>query len=206
MIVPWAHGFKSVKFLQHIRLTNDYRPNDTYAAIDGGVEGNDPSSVQKTYTTVDHIDGGPAVPAGQPVVVSGVLTSGRTPASHLEYWVRGPDPKLGGRVAPLSANNPEFVAGPWVRFEIPPPPNLAEVLPAGTAPSQLFGVTAAGVPSRWPLPFSFIAWQVPVTLAQPGFYEIYARAVDVAGNAQPEPRPYYKSGRNSVDRRRVHVV
>ena len=39
MIVPWGHGFKSVKFLQHIRITNDYRANDTYAQIDEGVEG-----------------------------------------------------------------------------------------------------------------------------------------------------------------------
>jgi hypothetical protein len=48
MIVPFGHGFKSVKFLQHIRLTNDYRANDTYAAIDEGDEGNDPGSIQKT--------------------------------------------------------------------------------------------------------------------------------------------------------------
>ena len=31
MVVPWAHGFKSVKWLQHIMLTNDYQANDTYA-------------------------------------------------------------------------------------------------------------------------------------------------------------------------------
>ena len=31
MIVPWAHGFKSIKWLQHIALTNDFRANDTYA-------------------------------------------------------------------------------------------------------------------------------------------------------------------------------
>ena len=31
MVVPWAHGFKSIKWLQHIVLTNDYKANDTYA-------------------------------------------------------------------------------------------------------------------------------------------------------------------------------
>src|SRR5262249_9192728 len=31
MVVPWAHGFKSIKWLQHIVLTNDYQANDTYA-------------------------------------------------------------------------------------------------------------------------------------------------------------------------------
>ena len=33
MIVPWGHGFKNVKWLQHIRLTNDYRAADTYASL-----------------------------------------------------------------------------------------------------------------------------------------------------------------------------
>ena len=31
MVVPWAHGFKSIKWLQRIVLTNDYKANDTYA-------------------------------------------------------------------------------------------------------------------------------------------------------------------------------
>ena len=31
MVVPWAHGFKSIKWLQQIVLTNEYKANDTYA-------------------------------------------------------------------------------------------------------------------------------------------------------------------------------
>lgn len=46
MVVPHAHGFKSVKWLQHITLTNDYRVADTYANIDD--IGNDPMSYLKT--------------------------------------------------------------------------------------------------------------------------------------------------------------
>jgi hypothetical protein len=46
MIVPHAHGFKSVKWLQHITVTNDYRAGDTYATIDGGL--NDVMSYLKT--------------------------------------------------------------------------------------------------------------------------------------------------------------
>ena len=46
MIVPHAHGFKSVKWLQNITLTNDYRVADTYATIDDS--GNDPMSYLKT--------------------------------------------------------------------------------------------------------------------------------------------------------------
>jgi DMSO/TMAO reductase YedYZ molybdopterin-dependent catalytic subunit len=32
MIVPWAHGFKSIKWLQRIVLTNQFQANDTNAA------------------------------------------------------------------------------------------------------------------------------------------------------------------------------
>ena len=35
MVVPWAHGFKSVKWLTDIEVTNDYRAADTYASLDG---------------------------------------------------------------------------------------------------------------------------------------------------------------------------
>jgi DMSO/TMAO reductase YedYZ molybdopterin-dependent catalytic subunit len=31
MVVPWAYGFKSIKWLRQIVLTNDHRINDTYA-------------------------------------------------------------------------------------------------------------------------------------------------------------------------------
>ena len=48
MLIPWAHGFKSVKWLQHITLTNDYKANDTYA-----LQNNDPESYLKTAAYID---------------------------------------------------------------------------------------------------------------------------------------------------------
>ncbi|WP_406699715.1 molybdopterin-dependent oxidoreductase [Singulisphaera sp. Ch08] len=48
MVVPWSHGFKSVKWLQQIMLTNDYQANDTYALAN-----NDPESYLKTATYLD---------------------------------------------------------------------------------------------------------------------------------------------------------
>ena len=38
MLVPEAYGFKSVKWLQRIVLTNDFRANDTYANANNDVE------------------------------------------------------------------------------------------------------------------------------------------------------------------------
>ncbi|MCA8988845.1 MAG: molybdopterin-dependent oxidoreductase, partial [Planctomycetaceae bacterium] len=50
LIVPWAYGFKSIKWLQRISLTNDYRANDTYAA-----QNNDPDSPMKTAAYIDRL-------------------------------------------------------------------------------------------------------------------------------------------------------
>ena len=63
-----------------------------------------------------------------------------------------------------------------------------------------------GSPERWPLPFSYTSWSAEITDLPVGSYELRARTVDVAGNAQPEPRPVQKSGRNAIGCRRVEVV
>lgn len=64
------------------------------------------------------------------------------------------------------------------------------------------------VPEQWPLPFSYSSWatEIPGGTLERGHYEIRARTVDVAGNAQPQPRPYHKNGRNTIGTRRVQVV
>src|SRR5437868_3703459 len=69
MIVPWAHGFKSIKWLQRIVLTNNHQANDTYA--NGN---NDPDSYLKTAAYLDA--GPPTFKAGQAVVVSGTAMVG----------------------------------------------------------------------------------------------------------------------------------
>src|SRR3954449_10661242 len=65
MIVPWAHGFKSIKWLQRIALTNDYRANDTYAE-----RNNDPESHLKTAAYLDEL--AKVQPAGALVAISGL--------------------------------------------------------------------------------------------------------------------------------------
>src|SRR6201995_1952799 len=69
MVIPWAHGFKSIKWLQRIAVTNDFRANDTYANAN-----NDPESHLKTAA---YIDGSPEkFPVGQPVIMTGRVLSG----------------------------------------------------------------------------------------------------------------------------------
>jgi hypothetical protein len=149
MIIPHGYGYKNVKFLQHIRCTNDYRANDTYAAIDEGEEGNDPAAVQKTYTTVDRMIGAPAVAYGAPVHLSGVLMNGRTRCSHLEYWVRGPFAEADTARKLVDDDDEELLTGPWVRFELPPPPeSLDDALPPGIAARDLFAVREGALHCR----------------------------------------------------------
>ena len=91
MVVPWAHGFKSIKWLQRIVLTNDFRANDTYALAN-----NDPESHLKSAAYLDSLADQQA--AGQPVVVSGLAISGLSGLRRVEVWVRD-NPGRAGRTA-----------------------------------------------------------------------------------------------------------
>ena len=81
MVVPWAHGFKSIKWLQRIVLTNDYQANDTYA-----LQNNDPESPLKTAAYLDEMPARFA--AGQPVTAGGLVISGLSGLQRVEYWLR----------------------------------------------------------------------------------------------------------------------
>src|SRR4029077_999416 len=69
MIVPWAHGFKSIKWLQRIVLTNDFKANDTYANAN-----NDPDSYLKTMARID--DGPRVFKRGETVALRGTAIVG----------------------------------------------------------------------------------------------------------------------------------
>ena len=70
MVVPWAHGFKSVKWLRQVMLTNDYHANDTYALAN-----NDPESYLKTAAYLDDLAEATA-PAGGAVTIRGTAMVG----------------------------------------------------------------------------------------------------------------------------------
>lgn len=141
---------------------------------------------------------------GEPVFLSGVAMNGRTPLSRVEYWVRSV-----GTDAPsaLADDADELLAAPWEEATIQPPPtDWTAALPDGTDPTEVFGFGANGQPSTWPLPMSYVGWSITITDLAEGEYELRARTVDISGNAQPQPRPVQKSGRNSIGCRRVTVI
>jgi DMSO/TMAO reductase YedYZ molybdopterin-dependent catalytic subunit len=189
MVVPWAHGFKSIKWLQRITLTNDYRANDTYALAN-----NDPDSYLKTMA---RIDGGQEVfQAGGPVVLRGTAVSGWSGLKRVEYWLR-PDKGTHGR---LEDDAPDWKTAKWLPCTLEPPPDdWGGTLPDGVMPKDVWGFDAkTGKPKDWPLRFSLALWTVKLKDVAAGAYEFRVRSIDLNGYAQPEPRPYPKSGLNQI--------
>lgn len=195
MVVPWAHGFKSIKWLQRIVLTNDYRTNDTYA-----LQNNDPDSPLKTAAYLDEMP--PRFAAGQPINAGGLVISGLSGLERVEYWVR----PAGER--DLAEDDPEWEKASWTAATLAEPPkDWSAVLPAGVRPQNVLGFDRqTGRPGTWPLRYSMITWSATIAGLAPGRYELRARAVDLNGFAQPEPRPILKAGKNPVQLRRFEVA
>ncbi len=189
MIVPWAHGFKSIKWLQRIVLTNDFKANDTYAS------GN--NDIESYLKTAAYLDDGPApVRAGEPVTLTGTAMVGWSGLKRVEYWLR-PD---GGTHGQLADDDPAWQTARWQPCRIEPPPDdWGGSLPGGVLPKDVWGFDPrTSKPKEWPLRFSVAHWSATLAGLKAGAYEFRARAVDLNGFAQPEPRPYPKSGRNAV--------
>jgi DMSO/TMAO reductase YedYZ molybdopterin-dependent catalytic subunit len=197
MVVPWSHGFKSIKWLRSIVLTNDYKANDTYA-----LQNNDPDSYLKTAA---YLGKGPdSFRSGAPIVIDGTAMAGWSGLQRVEFWVR---PSTGGDIK-LPFDDPAWTSAVWRPCALmPAPDDWPAILPAGTDARKIWGFDpATGKPRSWPLLFSMVPWSARLEGVKPGSYEFRVRAVDLNGFAQPEPRLYQKSGMNLVPCRRFEVT
>lgn len=195
MVVPWGYGFKSIKWLQQIWVTNNPRNTDTYA------EGNnDPEAVMKTAAFTDAVP--PKLPAGQPLTFAGVVMCGPSGVRRVEFWVR----RLEADSPALADDAPELLRAPWAECPLDPQPNWGAVLPPGVRPHDLLGFDrTTGRPAAWPMKYSVAPFTATVRGLAAGRYEFRARAVDLNGFAQPEPRPLQKTGKNAIQVRRFEV-
>jgi DMSO/TMAO reductase YedYZ molybdopterin-dependent catalytic subunit len=198
MVVPWAHGFKSVKWLQNVILTNDYQANDTYALAN-----NDPESYLKTAAYLDDADDA-TYPAGTQVTIRGTAMVGWPGLECVEGWLR-PTTAFGDA---LPDNDPAWTAAQWRPCRLDPPPgNMAAELPDGVNPAKIWGFGPDGKPKEWPMRFSVVRWSMPLDTLKPGTYEFRVRTVDRNGFAQPEPRPFaQRSGLNGIQRKRLRII
>ena len=196
MVVPWAHGFKSVKWLQRITLTSDYQANDTYA-----LRNNDPESYLKTAAYFDNTNR-EQFPAGRPIGVGGSAMVGWPGLERVEYWLRpATDQPLD-----LPDDSPAWRTARWQPCVIEPAPTQWHNLPENVLPREVHGFGQNGQPTEWPIRFTFVLWSLTLNNVAAGRYEIRVRTVDRNGFAQPQPRPLQKSGRNRIQAKIIEVT
>jgi DMSO/TMAO reductase YedYZ molybdopterin-dependent catalytic subunit len=198
MVVPWAHGFKSIKWLQRIVLTNDYYANDTYA-----LQNNDPESYLKTAAYIDDLQPRTFV-HGKPVVIQGTAMVGWPGLERVEGWLR-PEAGTHGQIGD---DDPAWRTAVWRPCVIETPPtDWGSALPDDVKPSEVWGFGSNGQPRQWPMRFSVAQWSTTLTDLKPGGYEFRVRTVDKNGFAQPEPRPFQqKSGVNAIQCKQFIVM
>ena len=187
MLVPECYGFKSIKWLDRIVLTNDYRANDSYAE-----KNNDPQSPMKTLARLD-VHGPSTFKKGETVSVDGVAVVGASGLRRVEYWLRR-DQGTHGVLAP---DDPAWASAEWKEIPLPhePAADWGALLPGGKFPEGVHLIDSLKQrPLAWPVPFSWIPWSLRLEGLEPWAYELRVRAVDLNGFAQPEPRPNNQSG------------
>ena len=186
MIVPEAYGFKSVKWLKSVVLTNEPAANDTYA---GG--NNDIDSWMKTMSLFVHNPD--TVKVGQTVPVTGIAQVGVGGLSKVQVWVKPKNKEW-------PKEDPYFTKAPWKDAEIlPAPEHWGGDLPEGILPKRVRFFTEKGKPKHWPMRYTIAHWATVLEDIKAGDYTIYCRTIDDKGIPQPLPRPFRKSGRNDID-------
>ena len=187
VVVPEAYGFKSIKWLTHLVLTNLAVANDTY--IEGN---NDVDSPLKTFAATLSVP--QSVNANQRIPVTGYAQVGISGLKKVQVWVcsKGTEPR----------DDPYFSTVNWTDATILPPPETGEWggnLPDSRIPEGTLGFDSTGRPATWPMRFSKVHWAVLLNGLPAGEYTLRSRTVDEKGQPQPMPRPFRKSGHADIE-------
>lgn len=186
MLVPDAYGFKSVKWLIRVVLTNGPFANDTYA--------NGNNDIDSWMKTSARIVSRPAkVKPGQPVPVTGMAQVGISGLTKVQYLLLPQEP-------PWPADDPWFTKADWKDAEVlPAPTRWGGGFPEGKLPEGTIGIDAkSGKPAAWPMRYAIVHWGALLTDILPGKYDLLCRSIDANGIAQPLPRPFLKAGGNAI--------
>jgi DMSO/TMAO reductase YedYZ molybdopterin-dependent catalytic subunit len=192
IVVPEAYGFKSIKWLTHVVLTNLPHANDTYA------EGNnDLESPLKSFAAT--LGAPTEAAAGRPIPVTGYAQVGISGVSKVQVWM-----------TPSATNWPKddeyFARAPWIDAEILPPPERWDGgLANDRIPPSTIGFDAEGRPRTWPMRLAKVHWAAILPGVPAGEYTFRCRTVDERGTAQPLPRPFRKSGHALIEKVTIQV-
>ncbi|MCE9608492.1 MAG: molybdopterin-dependent oxidoreductase [Planctomycetia bacterium] len=185
VVVPEAYGFKSIKWLTHLVLTNLAHANDTYASGN-----NDLDSPLKTFAAI--LSSPTGFKPGQPIPVSGYAQVGISGLSKVQVSIES-------NAKPRPEGDPHFTTAPWVDADLLAPPKHWGALPEGKLPAETHGFTAAGEPKTWPLRLTNAHWAKVLPGLPAGEYTLRSRTIDEKGHAQPMPRPFRKSGHSAIE-------
>ncbi|VTR95943.1 sulfite oxidase : Putative sulfite oxidase OS=Microbacterium oleivorans GN=BW34_00024 PE=4 SV=1: Oxidored_molyb [Gemmata massiliana] len=186
VVAPEHYGYKSVKWLTHLVLSNLAHANDTY-----GAQNNDIDSPMKTFAATLHVPAN--AKANAPLPITGYAQAGISGLSKVQVWV---SPVGKG----WNADDPYFTTAPWSDATVLAPPKkwggnlLNDAIPKGT-----IGFDAAGQPKSWPMRLAKAHWAAVLPGLPAGQYTLRCRTIDAKGQAQPMPRPFKKSGRCDIE-------
>jgi len=186
VVVPEGYGFKSIKWLTHMVLTNLFHANDTYA--DGN---NDVESWLKTFAATISIP--TKVKPGEPIPVTGYAQVGLAGLTKVQVWLQS-------NATERPPDDKSFSSAPWKDAQILPPPKNWGALPEGKIPTNTIGFNpTTSQPRTWPPRLTKIYWAALLPGVPAGEYTFRSRTIDEKGIAQPMPRPFRNSGNSAVE-------
>lgn len=186
IVVPEAYGFKSVKWLSHLFLSNAPFANDTYAKAN-----NDIDSPLKSFAAT--FDFPREAKPGQPIPVTGYAQAGIANVSKVQVCVNNNADKR-------AKGDKNFTKGQWQDATIlPPPKDWGGDFSDGQIPDETHGFGDEGRPTSWPMRLAKVHWATLLPGMPPGEYTLRSRTVDGKGHAQPLPRPFRKSGHAALE-------
>jgi len=192
IVVPEHYGYKSVKWLTHIVLSNIYHANDTY-----GTQNNDVDSPMKTFAATLHVPNN--AKANTPLPITGYAQSGISGLSKVQVWA---SPAGKG----WDKDDPYFTTAPWSDATVlSAPKKWGGDLPNDAIPKDTMGFDA-GKPKVWPMRLAKAHWAALLPGLPAGGYILRCRTIDAKGQAQPMPRPFKKSGRCDIEEVKFAVV
>jgi DMSO/TMAO reductase YedYZ molybdopterin-dependent catalytic subunit len=196
VVVPEAYGFKSIKWVNRIVLSNLYHANDTYA--DGN---NDVDSPLKTFAAT--LNAPERVAPEAPLAITGYAQVGISGLSRVQVWLQRDD-----EAGSSSSDDRYFSQAPWVDAEIlPAPADWGAEFSGAALPAPILNFDAeTGQPRSWPLRLAKVHWAALLPGQPAGEYTLRCRTIDEKGIAQPLPRPFQKSGHAALEHVAIRVT
>ncbi|MCH7689222.1 MAG: molybdopterin-dependent oxidoreductase [Planctomycetes bacterium] len=193
IVVPEAYGFKNIKWLTHVFLSNIASANDTYAE-----KNNDVDSPLKTFCATLWVP--KELKRNEPIPLTGYAQVGISGLKKVQVWIHNDKHEL-------PKGDRYYSQAPWRDAEILPPPQIwGGDIPNNRIPKQTMSFDSkTGRPKNWPIRLSKAHWAVLLPGLPPGKYTLRCRTIDENEIAQPLPRPFRKSGHAAIEQISITV-